>query len=178
MTTFLVVALALIAALLVTAATRPDHFRIERDALIPAPPEVVFGLLNDFHEWQRWSPWEGMDPQMQRNYSGADRGVGAVYAWQGNKKVGEGRMEIRESAPATRLVIQLDFFKPFEAHNIAEFTLRPEAAGTRVNWAMHGPSPFISKLMGLVFNFDRMVGKDFERGLANLAQASAGGVTP
>jgi uncharacterized protein YndB with AHSA1/START domain len=170
----IVVAVAIIAPL-VYAATRPDSFRIERSAVIQAPPEKVFSFINDFHRWTAWSPWENIDPQLKRTYSGAQSGKGAGYAWEGNSKVGSGSMEIAEAAPA-KIVIRLDFLKPFEAHNTAEFTLAPGAQGeTTVNWAMFGPSPYVSKLMGVFFNMDRMVGGQFEQGLANLKTAAETG---
>lgn len=164
----LAVIVVAIIALLLYAATRPNSFRIQRSLCINAAPDRLFALLNDFRQWSGWSPWEKMDPNMQRTFSGPDVGVGAVYEWQGNKKVGRGRMEILESSPGTRLRIKLDFFSPFEAHNMTEFTLQPQSNGTDIIWAMHGPSPFMSKLMGVVCNMDKLVGRDFERGLANL----------
>ncbi|AVO46497.1 SRPBCC family protein [Phreatobacter cathodiphilus] len=162
-----------IAGLLAYAATRPDHFRIERSAVIAAPPETIRPLIADFRAWRDWSPWEAKDPAMKRMLSGAEAGVGAVYGWEGNGQVGTGRMEIVEDAPR-RVAIKLDFLKPFEAHNLAEFTLAPEGAGTRVTWAMSGPQPFIAKLMGIVFSMERMVGPDFEAGLANLKRRAEG----
>jgi len=166
--TLLLVVTVAIAAVLVYAATRPDSFRIERSASIKAPPERVFALVNDLPQWKAWSPWENIDPALKRSYSGPASGVGAAYAWEGNKDVGSGRMEIVESAPASRITIKLDFISPFEAHNTAQFTFARQGESTTVTWAMYGPSPFLSKLMGLVFNMDRMVGGQFETGLANL----------
>ncbi len=162
-----------ISGLLAYAATRPDHFRLERSTVIAAPPETIRPLIADFRAWRDWSPWEGKDPSMKRTLSGAEAGVGAVYGWEGNGQVGTGRMEIVEDAPR-RVAIKLDFLKPFEAHNLAEFTLAPEAAGTRVTWAMSGPQPFVAKLMSLVFSMERMVGPDFEAGLANLKRRAEG----
>ena len=150
------------------ASRKPNVFRIERSAVINAAPEKIFAALSDFAVWQRWSPWEGKDPAMARSLSGAAQGVGAIYAWQGNKNVGSGRMEIVRAEPSTTLVIKLDFFTPFEAHNMAEFTLIPEGQATRVVWAMSGPSPLMAKIMQTVCDMDKMVGKDFEAGLANL----------
>ena len=168
----LIVLAAAIAGMLIYAAMRPDSFRIERSASIKAAPEKIFPFINDFHRWTAWSPWEKIDPQLKRTYSGAASGKGAAYAWEGNSKVGSGRMEITEAAPS-KIVIKLDFLKPFEAHNTAEFTLAPAAQGeTRVTWAMFGPSPYVSKLMGVFFNMERMVGGQFEQGLANLKAAS------
>ncbi|MBK8162304.1 MAG: SRPBCC family protein [Gammaproteobacteria bacterium] len=158
----------LVAAILVYAATRPDSFRVERSAVIQAPPEEIFARLEDLHEWAAWSPWEKKDPAMKRTHSGAARGTGAVYGWDGNDDVGQGSMEIIETVPPSRLVIRLDFIKPFEAHNIVEFALQPAGGATNVVWSIHGPSPYLSKLMGLFFDMDTMIGKDFEEGLASL----------
>ena len=158
----------LLAALLIFAPTKPDTFRIERSASIQAAPEKIFPHINDFHNWTAWSPWEKIDPALQRTYSGNAAGQGAIYEWEGNKKVGKGRMEITDSAPPSRITIQLDFIKPFEAHHSTEFTLAPQGAATNVTWAMHGRQPYMFKVMTLFFNMDKMVGKDFEKGLANL----------
>jgi uncharacterized protein YndB with AHSA1/START domain len=168
-----VVVLAVV-VVLVVAATKPDTFRIQREETIQAPPERVFPLINDFHRWLAWSPWEKMDPNLKRTYSGPEAGPGAVYEWDGNKKVGQGRMEIKESVPPSRVLIQLDFIKPFSANNTAEFTLDRRGDGTHVTWAMTGRQPFMFKVMKVFINMDRIVGKDFEAGLANLrAQAEA-----
>jgi uncharacterized protein YndB with AHSA1/START domain len=158
----------LVAALLIYAATKPDAFRIQRSTSINAPPERVFGLINDFHNWGAWSPWEKMDPALKRTYSGAPSGKGAVYEWEGNKKVGKGRMEIKEASPPSKVVIKLDFLKPFEAHNTAEFTMERQGDSTHVTWLMHGRQPYMIKVMSTFFSMDKMVGKDFETGLANL----------
>ena len=166
-----IVVAILIAILLAYAATRPDSFRLERRVTIKAPPEKAFALINDFHQWGAWSPWEHMDADLQRSYSGNATGVGAVYNWDG-KKTGVGRMEIMESSPASLIKIKLDFFKPFEAHNTAEFTLQAQGDSTTVTWAMYGPSPFMSKLMGIFFSIDKMVGKDFEAGLEKMKAAA------
>lgn len=166
-----VVILALI-ALLAYAASRPDTFRVQRSIRIQAPPERIYPLLADFHRWSEWSPWEGKDPAMKRSMSGAPGGRGAIYEWSGNSKVGQGRMEIIEAVPPSSVRVQLDFLKPFEAHNVAEFLLAPAAGATEVTWAMYGPAPFISKLMSVFMSMDRMVGRDFEAGLANLKSAA------
>lgn len=158
----------LIAGVLVFAATRPDNFSVQRTTSIKAPPEKIFPLINDFHRWTAWSPWEKMDPEMKRTYSGAASGKGAVYAWQGNSKVGEGRMEISDTSPPSKVTIKLDFVKPFEAHNTAEFLLEPKGDSTSVTWKMYGPSPYFAKVMGIFVSMDEMIGKDFETGLANL----------
>ena len=156
------------AVIVVLAAMKPDTFRIQRSITIAAPAEKIFPLLNDFHNWTRWSPWEKKDPAMKRTHSGATSGKGAAYAWEGNKDVGQGSMEIVESVPPSKLTIRLDFVKPFEAHNIVDFTLTPEGGSTRVSWAMHGPAPFMSKLIQVFMDMERMVGPDFESGLASL----------
>ena len=159
----------LFAGLLGYAATRPDTFRIERSATIQAPPEKVFALIDDFHGWLSWSPWEKIDPALKRTYSGPAGGRGAVYEWEGNKQVGQGRMEIVESSPHAKIVIKLDFIKPFEAHHTAEFALEAHGDSTQITWTMNGRQPFMLKVMSTyVFSMDKMVGKDFETGLANL----------
>jgi hypothetical protein len=160
-------------AILVVASTKPDTFRVERAAVIKAPPEAIFALINDFQQWRSWSPWETRDPALKRTYSGATSGKGAIYAWEGNRNVGSGRMEIMESAAPSKIVIKLDFIRPFEGHNTAEFTLTPGQNSTVVNWVMVGPSIFFSKVMQVFVNFDRMIGKDFETGLANLNKLTA-----
>lgn len=172
MLTALVVILVVLAVLLGYAATRPDTFRIERAVHIEAPVEKVFPLISDFRQWPAWSPWEKMDPGMKKTHSGAASGKGAVYEWEGNKKVGKGRMEILEAAPLAKVTLKLDFYAPFEAHNITEFTLEARGASTGVNWAMHGPQPFMFKLMGVFMSMDKMVGKDFEAGLASMKAAA------
>jgi uncharacterized protein YndB with AHSA1/START domain len=163
----IIVVVALI-ALLVTAAFQPDTFRVQRATRIAAPPEKIFALINDFHRWGSWSPYEKLDPDMKRSFSGADSGTGAVYEWAGSSKAGQGRMEIIEAPAPSKVAIKLDFLKPFEAHNVATFTLEPQDGGTNVTWAMDGPSPYMFKVMHLFFNMDRMVGRDFETGLSNL----------
>ena len=157
-----------LSALLIYAATQPDTFRIQRATSIKAPPERIFAVLNDFLRWDTWSPWEKKDPAMKRTFSAVTSGKGAVYAWEGNRDVGQGRMEIAESVAPSKVAIKLDFVKPFEAHNIVEFTLEPKGDSTHVTWAMQGPMPYISKLITVFVNMDSMVGKDFEAGLANL----------
>jgi Polyketide cyclase / dehydrase and lipid transport len=175
-----VVVMAIVAAVVVgliglwvAASRRPDVFRVERSAVIAAPAATLHGLVDDFRRWVDWSPWEGRDPAMARQYDGAPRGVGARYAWQGNRQVGRGAMAIVASEPARRIELKLDFLAPFEAHNMAEFTFEPVEGGTRVVWSMHGPANFMSKLMGMVFDMDRMVGRDFEHGLRRLGEAAA-----
>src|SRR5580704_5704653 len=161
----LAVAVAIVLAL---AATKPASFSVRRAALVKAAPEKIFSLINDFHQWGSWSPYEHKDPAMKRSYSGAAAGRGAVYAWDGNNNVGSGRMEILDASAPAKIVIKLDFFRPFEGHNTAEFTMLPQGDATNVTWVMHGPASFMSKLMQVFMNLDRMIGKDFEVGLANL----------
>lgn len=163
---FIIGAMIVVAVILIYAATRPNAFRIERSALMNATPDAIFAQLNNFHAWEAWSPWEKLDPAVKRTYSGADAGVGAKYAWVGNRELGAGNMEIITSAPNTSLIIRIEFLVPFKAVNTIEFTLIREGNATKVTEAMYGPSPFISKLMGLVFNMDKIVGSKFEDGLA------------
>lgn len=158
----------IIVLVLIYAATKPDTFRVERSISIKAPAEKIFPLINDFHRWEQWSPWEKVDPALKRTYSGADSGVGAAYAWFGNKEIGQGRMEIIESTPPLRLLIKIDFLAPFEAHNTVEFTLTTQGDSTVLSHAMFGPSPYLAKLMGLFFSMDKMVGDKFEEGLGSL----------
>ena len=159
---------AAVVLLLLFATTRPDTFRVERSIAVKAEPAKVYALLNDFHAFGSWSPWEKLDPKMKTHHSGAASGPGAVYTWEGNDDVGAGRMEILKAEPDTRVIVKLDFLKPFEGHNTSEYTLASAAGTTTVTWAMYGPSPFISKLMGVFVSMDSMIGKDFERGLSNL----------
>jgi uncharacterized protein YndB with AHSA1/START domain len=154
--------------ILAVAATRPDTFRVERATQIKAPPEKIFNLIDDFHQWGAWSPWERLDPEMKRFYSGAPRGKGAVYAWEGNSDVGRGRMEITDSDAPSHIVIALHFIEPFEAQNVTEFNLSPNGDSTDVRWSMRGRNPYIAKLMTMFVSMDSMVGKDFEAGLANM----------
>ena len=158
----------LVAGILLYAANRPDTFRIERSTSIKSSPEKIFPHINGFHQWEAWSPWEKIDPAIKRSYSGADSGRGAVYAWEGSKDIGKGRMEIVESTPSSHVVIKIDFIQPLEAHNMIEFTLERQGDATKVTQAMYGPSPFISKLMGLFCSMDKMVGQKFEEGQASL----------
>ena len=167
----LLIILAGVAAL-AYATTKPDAFRVQRMTSIEAAPDTIFPLLDDFQRWAEWSPWEGKDAAMKRAYTGASAGQGAVYAWRGNRNVGAGRMEIVETSPPLRLMIDLHFLKPFAARHKAEFHLEPAGAETRVTWVMHGRAHPMMKTMGLFMNMDRMVGRDFETGLANLKRVS------
>jgi uncharacterized protein YndB with AHSA1/START domain len=173
--TIAIIAIALaiaIAIVLILASAKPDTFSVQRAAVVRAPAEEIFPLISNFHQWAKWSPWENKDPAMKRTYSGSECGKGAVYAWDGNKNVGSGRMEILDASSPSKIVIKLDFFKPFEGHNTAEFTIQPErdAATTNITWVMHGPAPFMSKVMQVFMNLDKMIDKDFEAGLANLKE--------
>jgi len=148
-----------------------DTFSVERSALIVAPAGVVFDFINDFHQWTLWSPWEKLDPDMQRSYSGPDAGVGAHYGWD-SKKAGAGTMDLTTSEPSSLIVIDLRFTKPFKNNNDTRFVLTPEAGGVRVTWTMTGKHTFFSKVMGLFMNMDKVVGKDFAEGLSNLKAIS------
>jgi uncharacterized protein YndB with AHSA1/START domain len=167
-----VVLAIVVAIVLILAATKPNTFSVQRATAVRAPPERIFPLINDFHQWGSWSPYENKDPAMKRSFSGAADGKGAVYGWEGNKDVGSGRMEIMDTSKPSKIVIKLDFFTPFEGHNTAEFTMLPQGDATslttNVTWLMHGPAPFMSKVMQVFINLDNMIGKDFEIGLANL----------
>ena len=162
------IVMVVVVAILGYAATKPDSFRVERTATIKAPPDRIFALIANLRGWSVWSPYEKKDPDMKRAFNGPENGKGAVYEWDGDKNVGRGRMEIVEATPPTKIVIKLDFIKPFEGHNTAEFTLVPTDDNTTVTWAMYGPSPYVAKVMGTLFDMDKMIGNDFEAGLANL----------
>jgi uncharacterized protein YndB with AHSA1/START domain len=157
----------LIAALLVFAAARHDTFRVERSASIKAQPEKIFHLINDFHQWDAWTPFN-KDPAMKKTFSGAASGVGAISAWEGNSDVGQGSIQITESTPPAKIVMDLNIIKPFKGHNRVEFTLQPTADATAVTWAMNGTNTYLCKLMGIFISMDKMVGKDFGAGLSNL----------
>ena len=161
-----------LAAVLIFAATKPDTFRVQRATSIKAPPEKIFPLIADFHGWGAWSPYEKLDPAMKRTYSGATNGKGAVYEWDSDGKAGKGRMEITDAPTPSKVTIKLDFLKPFESHNTAEFKLEPRGDTTELTWAMYGPNLFIGKVMSIFFDMDKMIGKDFEAGLAALKTVS------
>lgn len=162
-----VIAIVII-ALLVMASRRPDEFSVVRSIDLQASPERIFTHINDFKNWGGWSPWEKLDPDLKREFSGANNGEGAVYSWVGNKKVGEGRMEITRSVPSSNMQLDLHFLKPFKADNVTEFTLVPKGDATNLKWEMRGHTPFLFKVMHMFLNMDKMVGKDFEKGLSNL----------
>jgi len=148
-------------------------FEVTRSAVIPAPAEDIFPLVNSFREWTKWSPWESVDPAMERSYSGTESGVGAKYAWSGNRKAGSGTMEIVDTAEPRNIKIRLEFTKPFKAVNPTSFTFTPSGDGTLVTWTMTGENKGIGKVFALFMNMDKMVGADFEKGLASLAGAVA-----
>jgi hypothetical protein len=165
--------LVVVVAFIAVVASRPSHFHVERSAQMAAPPEVVFPLINDFHRWPSWSPWEKLDPAMQREYSGAPQGKGAAYDWSGNDDVGKGSMRIVDSQAPTTVAIALEFKEPWQATNATLFRVLPDAGGSRVTWGMDGENNFMLKAVGLFMDMDQMVGKDFEAGLDNLARVSA-----
>ncbi|HEV3244307.1 MAG TPA: SRPBCC family protein [Chthoniobacterales bacterium] len=154
------------------AATKPNTLNIQRVADIKAPPERIFALINDFHNWQAWAPQDKMDSTMKRTFGGIVSGKGASSEWVSKGNAGSGRMEIIESTPPFKVTVRVDFVKPFEAHNINEFTLEPMDDMTRVTWAMHGTKPYIAKVMSIFLNMDRMLGKHFEAGLYSLKTLS------
>jgi len=166
----LLLVFVVIAALLVYAAARPDTFQIQRSITIQAPPEKVFALINDLHNWKSWAPQDKDDPTMSRTFSGASSGVGAVSQWHGSGSTGKGTMTITASVPPQMVTVAVDWEKPFVARNINQFTLEPSAGSTKVSWSMHGSNLYVMKLMSVFVNMDRMMGQHFEAGLANLKQ--------
>jgi hypothetical protein len=169
----LIAIVAAVAIILIIAATKPDKFDIKRSIVINAKPEKIAAQIIDFRKWTFWSPYEKYDPEMKRTYSGSRTGKGAVYEWKGNSKIGSGRMEITDVTPS-RITIKLDFFTPFEGHNTAEYIFEREGNATNVTWDMHGPNRFIGKIIHVFISMDKMVGKDFEAGLADLKKAAEG----
>ena len=164
----LLIVVVAIVGILAFAATKPDILRVQRSASIKAPADRIFDLITDLRGWRAWSPYEKRDPEMARTYSGADKGKGAAYAWDGNRNVGAGRMEIVDVEPPSKVVIKLEFLRPFKATNTAEFVMEPKDDATMVTWKMYGPNRFIGKVMCIFIDMDKMIGKDFEDGLANL----------
>jgi Polyketide cyclase / dehydrase and lipid transport len=167
----LIVAVAIM-GVLIAAARKPSEFTTHRSTRVNAAPDQIFPHVNDLHRWAAWSPFEKLDPAMKKTYSGAASGQGAIYEWEGNSKAGKGRMEITRTTEPSEVVIKLDFIKPFEGHNVTTFTMKPAASGTDVTWAMAGPLTFTGKLFHVFVNMDRMLGKDFEAGLASLKAVS------
>jgi uncharacterized protein YndB with AHSA1/START domain len=169
MLTYILLGLAAVVLLLViVVAFQAADFRVTRSATIAAPPESVFAHVNDFHKWEAWSPWAKLDPNCKYSYEGPDSGEGAKFSWEGNKEVGEGKMTILESKPGELVKIKLEFLKPFKATNTAEFTFKPEGDNTNVTWSMYGKNNFMGKAFHLIIDCDKMVGKDFEKGLASM----------
>lgn len=166
--TIIIIVAVLVVAILIYAATKPDIFRVQRSTFIKAPPEKIFPLVSDLHNYNIWNPFAKKDPHAKNTYSGPESGVGSVYAWEGNKNVGKGSMEIAKLTPSSEVVYKLDFISPFEAHNTATFTLTPQGENTQVTWAMEGPSNYMVKVMHTIFSMEKMVGPDFEAGLADL----------
>ena len=166
--TIAVIVVVLIAGVLIAASTKSNVFRVQRSIGINAPPEKIFPLISDFPSWKQWSPYEDKDPAMERSYGAVTRGKGATYAWSGNKNVGQGSMEIADALEPSTIHLDLRFEKPFKGHNTVEFTLASGVGGTSVTWAMQGGVPFFAKLMHVFINMDKMVGSDFEIGLARL----------
>jgi uncharacterized protein YndB with AHSA1/START domain len=162
----------IIVLILGLAATKPDTFSVQRSVTIKAPPEKILTLVSDFHNWPAWSPWEKLDPNMQRTFTGAPNGKGAVYDWQGNSDVGRGHMEITDYAAPASVTIKLDFIEPMPMSNMIQFVLTPQGDSTTVTWNMNGSMPFIPKIMSVFVSMDSMVGKDFEKGLAQLKAAA------
>jgi len=156
------------AILFIVIALRPDDFRIERSTSIAASAPVVYGIVSDLHAWDAWSPWSKLDPDMNKSWSGPAHGKGASYAWEGNQQVGKGKMSIRDVRENEQVDMDLHFIAPFEANNDVRFVITPEAQGVKVSWAMTGKNGFMSKAFGLFMDVDAMVGKDFEKGLAEL----------
>jgi uncharacterized protein YndB with AHSA1/START domain len=171
--TILIVIAVAFAAVLAYAASKPDTFLVRRSASIAAPPEKIFPMIDDLRAQSTWSPFE-KDPNMKRTHSGAPRGKGAVYAWDGNRQVGAGRIAITESMPSSKVVLLLDMVRPFKAHNTVEFTLDRIGAGTTVTWVMQGRQPYMAKVMGLFVDCDKMCGGMFEEGLAKLKALAEG----
>ena len=164
---------AVLAVLALYVDSRPSEFRVQRTAVVPAPPAAVYARLVDFARWADWSPWEKLDPAMKRTLTGAPGSVGHAYAWAGNDAVGEGRMTITGLLPGERVDLRLEFLEPWSATNATAFTIEPEGAGSRVTWSMSGTSGFVAKAMGLFMDMDAMIGKDFEAGLRSLGEVAA-----
>jgi len=169
---------AVIAVFLAVVATRPSEFHIERSITMAAPRDTAFAQVDDFHAWSAWSPWEKLDPTMKRTFEGSPAGRGAGYSWAGNDKVGEGRMTIQESEKPSKIVIKLEFIKPWTATNQATFSFVPAAEGTKVTWAMDGQNNFMAKGVSLFMDMDKLVGSDFEKGLASLKTAAENAPKP
>ncbi len=168
MFTIIITIIIIVIAFIIYVSMRPGTFPIARSISIKAPQEKVFALINDLHQWEGWSPWEKVDPNVKRTYNNVANGKGAVYEWEGDRNVGQGRMEITDSSPYSKIVIKLDFIKPFEGHNTVEFLLASQGESTVVTQTMYGENNFMSKLMGVVFNPEKMIGDKYQEGLDNL----------
>jgi carbon monoxide dehydrogenase subunit G len=155
-------------------ASRPDGFRYERSLVVAVTTDEAWAFMNNFRNFPKWSPWQKLDPGMTATHSGAPEGRGAVYEWNGNKQVGQGRMEITDTVPGERVVVDLHFLKPFEARNTTEWVCTPAPGGTRVTWVMYGKNNFMAKMFGVFVNMEKMLGKDFDEGLGNLKRALEG----
>lgn len=166
--TILIALVVIVIVFVVVVAMQPSEFRVARSTTVSAPPGTVFAQVNDFHKWEAWNPWGKIDPAMKQTYEGAPAGVGAVYTWAGNNEVGEGRMTITESRPSDLIRVRLEFFKPLRATNTAEFTFKPEGNQTAVTWSMFGQNNFMAKAIHLFMNMDKMIGGQFEKGLASM----------
>jgi len=172
----LLVLVVIVAGFLGFVALQPSEMRVQRTATIDAPPDVVFAQVNDFHSWEAWSPWAKLDPQAKNSFEGSASGAGAVFHWSGNDQVGEGTMTLTESKPYESIRIKLDFRKPFAGTNDVHFTFKPEGTQTAVSWTMTGEKNFICKMFGIFMDMDKMIGGDFEKGLASMkatAEATA-----
>lgn len=169
---------AVIAIILVVASFQSDEMNVTRSATINAAPDAVFKVVNDFRQWDAWSPWSKLDPQMKKTLEGPPEGVGAVYRWSGNNEVGEGATRLVESRPNEKIGIKLEFVHPFAGSSDVQFTFAPEGTGTKVTWAMQGRKPFIGKVMGLFMDCEKMCGDQFNEGLANLANVVASAPKP
>jgi uncharacterized protein YndB with AHSA1/START domain len=164
----IIVVVVLVAAVLAYAATRPDRFRVQRSIVVNAPPEKIFALINDFHNWDSWAPQDQQDPTMHRTYSGPTEGKGAVSEWSGSGSTGKGRMTIVESVPPQMVSITVDFVKPFEAHNMNQFALEPAEGGTKVTWSIDASNLYLMRVMGIFVNMQKEFGKHMESGLTSL----------
>jgi carbon monoxide dehydrogenase subunit G len=176
--TILFALVAIVVVFVVVVAMQPSEFRVERTATMSASPAAVFAQVNDFHKWEQWSPFAKRDPAMQKTYEGAPEGIGAVYAWSGNSEVGEGRTTITESRPTELITIKLEFVRPFAGTSTAEFAFKPQGDQTAVTWSLEGKNNFMAKAVGLFMNMDKMIGGDFETGLASLKSVTESEAKP
>jgi uncharacterized protein YndB with AHSA1/START domain len=165
---FLTILVIVIAVLAGVIAMQPENYSYTRSAVFNAAPAAVFAQVNDFHKWEAWSPWAKLDPNAKNTFEGPAEGAGSSFAWDGNNQVGAGKMTITESTPPSRIVLKLEFIKPFPGTSQTEFTFMPEGNGTKMTWTMSGKNNFIGKAMGLIMNCEKMIGEQFEKGLSNL----------